>query len=248
MFDTPTSAVCKGILTKLKIALILWQVLKLYNRLMSNYEKDAQAWDTHYITIPVQQLPWNAGGPDTDLVRLVQDGTIPVGQALDIGSGPGHDSVYLIQRGFNVIGIDISPTAVVITRENVSHAGLFGFFQTGDIRKIPVEDHFIDFAFDRGCFHTLSPEDRPAAISEVARVLRKRGLYLLRVFSDKEPPATQQAGERPMSGARHPGPHRFSRAEIEALFTPLFHIRQFTDGSFAGPRQPKSYTVLMEKK
>ena len=76
-----------------------------------------------------ESLPWNAGGPDPDLVRLVKDGTIPVGQALDIGTGPGHDAVFLIQHGFNVIGIDISPTAVVLARENASNKGLFGFFQ-----------------------------------------------------------------------------------------------------------------------
>lgn len=208
--------------------------MNLYNPGMSTFENDAQAWENHYLMTPAKDLPWNAGGPDAELKKLVEDGTIPVGQALDIGSGPGNDSVYLIQQGFNVIGIDISPTAVTLTRENVSNAGLFGFFQTGDIRKIPVEDQFIDFAFDRGCFHTLNPEDRPAAISEVARVLKKRGLYLLRVFSDKEP-GTE-------------GPHRFSRKELEDLFSPRFKIRSLTDGMFAGPRQPKSYTVLMEKK
>src|SRR5258708_39286009 len=101
---------------------------------------DTQEWEDFYSRTAPRDLPWNSGGPDADLVRLVKAGTIPVGQALDIGSGPGHDSVFLIQHGFNVIGIDISPTAVKLTRENVSNAGLFGFFQTGDIRHIPVED------------------------------------------------------------------------------------------------------------
>src|SRR5437763_1337201 len=138
---------------------------------------DAQDWENVYLQTAPAALPWNAGGPDSDLVRLVKDGTIPVGQALDIGTGPGHDAVFLIQRGFNVIGIDISPTAVKLARENASNAGLFGFFQEGDIRQIPVEDHFIDFANDRGCFHVLDPNDRPAAIAEIYRVLKPRGLY-----------------------------------------------------------------------
>jgi SAM-dependent methyltransferase len=195
---------------------------------------DAQEWETQYLTTPVAELPWNAGGPDPELTRYVRAGTIPVGQALDVGTGPGHDAVFLIQQGFNVIAIDISPTAVKLARENASGAGLFGFFQVGDIRRIPVEDHFVDFVNDRGCFHVLNAEDRPKAVEEIARVLRKRGLYLLRVFSDKEPGTW--------------GPHRFSRKELEDLFQGKFRIREIHEGHFDGPAKPRSYSVLMEKK
>ena len=194
---------------------------------------DAEHWEKFYTQTDPASLPWNAGGPDPDLVRLVNSGTIPVGQALDIGTGPGHDAVFLIQRGFNVIGIDISPTAVVLARQNASSAGLFGFFQEGDIRRIPVEDHFIDFAYDRGCFHVLEPADRPKAVGEVHRVLRDGGLFLLRVFSDKEPPGD--------------GPHRFTRRELENLFDKKFKTLKFWEGIFEGARKPKSYSMLMEK-
>jgi len=195
---------------------------------------DAQHWEEVYTRTDPQTLPWNAGGPDPDLVRLVKAGTIPAGQALDIGTGPGHDAVFLIQHGFNVIGIDISPSAVRLARENASASGLFGFFQQGDIRQIPVEDHFIDFANDRGCFHVLASADRRKAVEEVHRVLRKGGLYLLHVFSDKEPP-----GE---------GPHRFTRKELDDLFSEKFKVLEFWEGTFEGSRKPKSYSMLMEKK
>jgi SAM-dependent methyltransferase len=197
-------------------------------------ESDAHHWEEVYTRTDPQALPWNAGGPDPDLVRLVKAGTIPPGQALDIGTGPGHDAVFLIQHGFNVIGIDISSSAVKLARENASAAGLFGFFQHGDIRRIPVENDFIDFANDRGCFHVLAPADRPKAVDEVYRVLRTGGLYLLHVFSDKEPPGQ--------------GPHRFARKELEDLFNVKFQILQFWEGVFEGPRKPKSYSMLMEKK
>src|SRR3954465_2232314 len=131
---------------------------------MSNPQADVDRWEEHYRSTRAEALPWNAGGPDPDLVRLVKAGRIPVGQALDVGTGPGHDAVFLIQEGFNVIAIDISPSAVKLARENASNAGLFGFFQRGDIRQIPVEDRFIDFVNDRGCFHVLSAEDRPKAV------------------------------------------------------------------------------------
>ena len=195
---------------------------------------DEQTWEDRYMSTPPEELPWNAGRPDPDLVRLVGNGRIPIGQALDIGTGPGHDAVFLIEKGFNVIAIDISPSAIKLARENASHAGLFGFFQRGDIRRIPVEDGFIDFANDRGCFHVLPPEDRAQAVSEIHRVLRRRGLFLLRVFSDKEAPG--------------PGPHRFSSQELEQIFSPQFLILEAWEGVFEGPRRPQSYSMLMEKK
>jgi SAM-dependent methyltransferase len=195
---------------------------------------DAQEWEQRYLTTLPEALPWNAGGPDPDLVRWVRSGRIPIGQALDIGTGPGHDAVFLIQEGFNVIAIDISPSAVKLARENASNAGLFGFFQQGDIRQIPVEDRFVDFVNDRGCFHVLSAEDRPKAVSEIHRVLRRGGLFLLRVFSDKEP-----AG---------PGPYRFSHKELEDTFKEKFKILEFWEGYFEGSAKPKSYSMLMERK
>ena len=195
---------------------------------------DKHLWDQRYLTTSPEALPWNAGGPDPDLVRLVKSGRIPLGQALDVGTGPGHDAVFLIEQGFHVIGMDISPAAVKLARENASNAGLFGFFQEGDIRDIPVEDAFIDFLNDRGCFHVLSEEDRPKAVGEFARVLRRGGLVLLRVFSDKEP-----VGD---------GPHRFTHHELETLFKDKFRILEFWEGVFEGSRKPKSYSMLMEKK
>ena len=185
-----------------------------------------------YMLTPTAELPWNAGGPDPDLVDLVESGTISsqprVGhslahrQALDIGSGPGHDSVYLIQHGFDVIGIDISPSAITLTRENVSNHGLFGFFQVGDIRHIPVEDKWVDFANDRGCFHMVDAADQPAAAAEIARVMKPRGLFLLKMFAESQ--------------------------NLEALFHSAFHTLRSWPGEFAGPAKRKSHTFLLERK
>ena len=195
---------------------------------------DEQHWEDIYNSTSPEALPWNAGGPDPDLVRLVTSGRIPRGQALDLGTGPGNDAIYLIGKGFDVIAIDISRAAIKLARENASHSGLFGFFQQGDIRHIPVEDVFVDFVHDRGCFHTLSPEDRPKAVGEIHRVLQPKGLFLLKVFSEKEPGTD--------------GPHRFTRKELEDLFAGKFRILEFWEGIFEGSRKPKAFGLLMEKR
>jgi SAM-dependent methyltransferase len=192
-------------------------------------------WEDMYMRSAPETLPWNAGGPDADLVRLVESGRIPGPhvsvehsavlpgrQALDLGVGPGHDAVYLIQKGFDVIAIDISPSAIQLARENASQHGLFAFFQVGDIRAIPVEDHWVDFTNDRGCFHLLEGADQEKAAAEIARVMKPRGLFLLRVFREKK--------------------------NLQSLFENAFKILESWDGTFAGPGQRLSYSMLMEKR
>jgi tellurite methyltransferase len=41
---------------------------------------------------------------------------IPRGRALDIATGKGRNALYLAQRGFDVVGIDISPVALTEAR------------------------------------------------------------------------------------------------------------------------------------
>jgi len=179
-------------------------------------------WEDLYMRTAPAALPWNAGGPDEDLVRLVSEGRIPKGQALDLGTGPGHDAVYLIQQGFDVIAIDISPTAIQLARENASHHGVFGFFQTGDIRAIPVEDRWVDVVNDRGCFHLLEGGDLVKAADEIARVLKPRGKLLLRMFAE--------------------------RKELEVLFQRQFTLLDSWSGHFAGPAKRPSVSFFLERK
>jgi ubiquinone/menaquinone biosynthesis C-methylase UbiE len=179
-------------------------------------------WEDAYIRSKPAELPWNAEAPDPDLVRLVTEGRIPKGQALDIGTGTGHDAVYLIEHGFDVIAIDISPTAIHLARENASNHGLFAFFQLGDVRDIPVEDKFVDFANDRGCFHLLDEADFKKAAAEIARVMRWRGLFLLRVFEE--------------------------RKDLQSYFDTTFNVLEAWSGHFAGPAKRASYSMLMERK
>ena len=73
-----------------------------------------------------------------------------------------------------------------------------------------------------------------AYLSLIARLLGPGGKVVLRTFSDKEPPG--------------PGPHRFSKAELESLWSADFVFEEFRDGIFEGPRKPKAWFALLRKK
>ncbi len=194
------------------------------------------SWDAVYRETKPEDLPWNAGGPSSELVRLVESDAVPVGRAIDLGTGPGHDAVFLAKSGFRVLAVDIAAAAVELARANAKKAGTGAAidFRVEDVLKLSSPAGSATFVNDRGCFHTLPPEAWAAYAKKIADVLIPGGHLFLRTFSDKEP-----AG---------PGPHRFSREELERVFKPRFSFLSVDEGVFEGPRKPKNYICLLQKR
>lgn len=194
------------------------------------------SWDEVYRDVQPDQLPWNAGGPDPDLVRLVAAGKIPGGRAIDVGTGPGHDAIFLAKKGFKVLAIDIAPRAIELARANARQAGIGVAidFRVQDILKLSSPAGSATLVNDRGCFHVLAPADREKYIRRIEEVLFPGGLLFLRTFSDKEAPG--------------PGPHRFTRTELEGLFSGKFEFLELGEGVFEGPMKPRAYFCLLGKK
>jgi SAM-dependent methyltransferase len=66
-------------------------------------------WNSRYAA---GDLPWDTGHPTRNLVELVEGGTVPAGRALEIGCGTGTNALWLAGRGFDVLGVDLSPLAI----------------------------------------------------------------------------------------------------------------------------------------
>jgi SAM-dependent methyltransferase len=194
------------------------------------------SWDAVYRDVAPDQLPWNAGGPDPELVSLIESGRIPPDRAIDVGAGPGHDAIFLAKKGFQVLALDISPAAIELARANAKKAGIERAldFRVQDILKLSSPVGSATFINDRGCFHVLAPFDRRKYIDRVGGVLAPGGHLFLRTFSDKEPPG--------------PGPHRFSREELEDLFSAKFVFLELREGVFEGSHKPKAFICLLQKK
>ena len=177
-------------------------------------KRNAQDWEKTYREAKPGDLPWDRGGPDPELVELVDGEKIKAGRSIDLGTGPAHEAIFLRSRGFDVVAIDIAPTAIELAKANAAKASVSGIeWRVGDILKIADAGDCYDFVNDRACFHGLEPEERPAYISVMKRILRSGGNLFIRTFSDKEPPG--------------PGPYRFSEAELKSYFTDGFAVLDF---------------------
>jgi ArsR family transcriptional regulator len=118
--------------------------------------------------------------PREDFTHLLLDalGPASVGELLDIGTGQGLMLEILGPRARHAIGIDISVPALRLARTRIHGAGLAHVeFRRGDMYRLPFDDASFDtVTIDR----VLASAERPAAaISEVARILRRDGRLIV---------------------------------------------------------------------
>ncbi|HXK49699.1 MAG TPA: class I SAM-dependent methyltransferase [Clostridiales bacterium] len=94
-------------------------------------------------------------------------------KVLELGCGDGQLAVMLAEKGFDVTGIDISPTAVEWAKERTDKAK----FIVGDVLDTGFKSDSFDIIIDSYCLHCIIGEDRKKMLSEVKRLLKCGGLF-----------------------------------------------------------------------
>jgi len=147
--------------------------------------------------------PWDIGRPQKEFVELVRKGEI-TGSVLDIGCGTGDHALFFAGKGHEVWGVDATPLAIQKAQEKAKKRGLPVHFLVLDALDLSRLNRTFDTATDSGLFHTLSDEDRPVFVDNLAAVLSPAGKYFMLCFSDQEPPGY--------------GPRRIAEREIRDSF------------------------------
>lgn len=142
-------------------------------------------WDMIYRKYPLDTLGWELGRPRPILVEYIENCAIPRGRVLDLCCGAGTNTVYLAEKGFDVVGIDVSPTAIEYAQAQARQAHVNIDFIVESFLELTFKASIFDFIFDMGCFHHVEPEDRDKFLSDVCRVLKTGGLYMLTSFSSQ---------------------------------------------------------------
>ena len=126
-------------------------------------------------------------GPDLD--RLVERALAlgPV-RMLDVGCGTGHTALALAAAGIDTTGLDLTQEMLEKGRALAEQRGLDMAFHQGDAEALPYPNASFDAASSRFAAHHF-PDPR-RALSEILRVLRPNGTFLLSdIVSYDEPSA-----------------------------------------------------------
>lgn len=130
-----------------------------------------ERWDAPYRR---DRLPgWDVGRPCSHLVKAVEDKTFKPGRAIVFGCGSGTNAIYLASKGFDVTGVDVSPTALAIAAEKAHKADVEVDWMLADVVALPKLQLY-DLIFDRGCYHHICQYDSPGYV-ETLRQLSRAG-------------------------------------------------------------------------
>jgi cyclopropane fatty-acyl-phospholipid synthase-like methyltransferase len=177
-----------------------------------------------YAKTPLQDIPWDVTTPPAALVQLVEGAQVAPGRAVDFGCGAGNNSIYLARQGFEVTGVDISPTAIGIARRRARQQGVKCNFIVADVLgELQELTGCFDFALDWELLHHLYPDQRPTYVQNVWDKLVPDGLYLSLCFSENDP----QFGGSGKFRTTSLGTILYfsSESELRDLFSPGFAIR-----------------------
>lgn len=137
-------------------------------------DDDAVAvWEAHYSAKP---RVWS-GRVNAQLAAIAPG--IPVGRALDLGCGEGADAVWLAERGWTVVAVDVSPTALSRARAEAEARGVAGLI---DFQQHELGESFPNGTFDLVSAHFLHSTiemDRPAILRRAAAAVAPGGSLLI---------------------------------------------------------------------
>ncbi|WP_420081789.1 class I SAM-dependent methyltransferase [Streptomyces sp. JL4002] len=101
----------------------------------------------------------------------------------DVGCGPGHLTAMLHDLGLDAFGLDLSPGMVGHARR--AHPALR--FDEASMEALPVEDGALGGVLAHYSTIHTPPEELPALLAELTRVLAPGGLLLASFFAAEGP-------------------------------------------------------------
>jgi ubiquinone/menaquinone biosynthesis C-methylase UbiE len=99
---------------------------------------------------------------------------------LEVGCGMGAHAAMLARAGAKLTAIDLTETAVEMTRRRFEVFGLQGRIDRADAETLPFSDSSFDTVWSWGVIHHSSSME--ACLAEMTRVLREGGHLLLMVY------------------------------------------------------------------
>jgi 2-polyprenyl-3-methyl-5-hydroxy-6-metoxy-1,4-benzoquinol methylase len=145
--------------------------------------------DTIYARKPPKAFSWYSPHLETSLMLIERATENKAASIIDVGGGESTLVDDLLARGYQDITVlDISPTAINVTKERLESAAERVRWIAGDVTNIQLDQGSYDLWHDRAVFHFLiSMEARHAYVKNVARAVKHGGHVIVSTFGPDGP-------------------------------------------------------------
>jgi 2-polyprenyl-3-methyl-5-hydroxy-6-metoxy-1,4-benzoquinol methylase len=146
-------------------------------------------WENVYATKAPDAVSWYRPHLETSLA-LIEQAAAPRGASIiDVGGGESTLVDDLLLRGYqNITVLDVSQTAIDVTKQRLGSAADQVRWLVGDIIEIELEQAAYDVWHDRAVFHFLvALELRIAYVRQVARSVKPGGHIIVSTFGPEGP-------------------------------------------------------------
>ena len=146
-------------------------------------------WETVYTTKAPETVSWYRPHLEKSLEimeKIASDHSVSV---IDVGGGESTLVDDLLARGYqNITVLDVSPTAIDVTKRRLGQTADCVQWVVGDIANVELPSNAYDVWHDRAVFHFLTTmEQRAAYVRQVARAVKAGGYVLVSTFGPKGP-------------------------------------------------------------
>lgn len=148
---------------------------------------DAKAhWEKVYATKAPEAVSWYRPHLDTSLALIEKIGPASV---IDVGGGQSTLVDDLLDRGHRKVAVlDVSPTAIEVTKRRLGAAADGVRWIVGDVTSTELPANAFDFWHDRAVFHFLrNGKDRAAYVGQILKTLALGGHLLISTFGPEGP-------------------------------------------------------------
>ena len=146
-------------------------------------------WEKVYTTKAPDAVSWYRAHLETSLALIERAVDAHSASIIDGGGGESTLVDDLLLRGYKKLTVlDVSPSAIEVTKKRLSSASEQVCWLVGDIVEIELEPHAYDLWHDRAVFHFLTTAERRLAyVRQVTRAVKPGGHVIISTFGPEGP-------------------------------------------------------------
>ena len=146
-------------------------------------------WERIYARTAPDSVSWYRAHLETSLALVERAAPARSSSIVDIGAGESTFVDDLLRRDYsNLTVLDVSQTAIDVTKKRLGAAAQRVRWLVGDILEIDLAPKSYDLWHDRAVFHFLTDEEKRAAyVRQVAGAVKPGGHVIVSTFGPEGP-------------------------------------------------------------